>query len=53
MTLVVLDTDHLTECQRGVSPESRHLKDRLDHTTEPYATSIVTVEGIMRGWLAA
>ena len=51
--MLVLDTDHLTEYQRGTSAEARRLKERLDRATEPYATTIVTVEEIMRGWMAA
>jgi tRNA(fMet)-specific endonuclease VapC len=51
--MLVLDTDHLTEYQRGTSAEARRLKGRLDRATEPYATTIVTVEEIMRGWMAA
>ena len=51
--MLVLDTDHLVEYQRGTSAEARRLKQRLDGTTEPFATTIVTVEEIMRGWLAA
>ena len=51
--MLVLDTDHLVEYQRGTSAESRRLKERLDHATEPYATTIITVEEIMRGWMAA
>ena len=51
--MLVLDTDHLTEYQEGTSSESRSLKERLDHAAEPYATTIITVEEIMRGWMAA
>lgn len=51
--MLVLDTDHVVEYQRGKSAESRRLKDRLDATAEPFATTIVTIEEIMRGWLAA
>jgi tRNA(fMet)-specific endonuclease VapC len=51
--MLVLDTDHLTEYQKGTSAGARRLKARLDHTAEPYATTIVTVEEIMRGWMAA
>lgn len=29
------------------------MKQRLDLATEPYATTIVTVEEILRGWMAA
>ncbi len=49
----VLDTDHLTEYQKGTSPEAYRLKQRLDESVEPYATTIITVEEIMRGWMAA
>lgn len=51
--MLILDTDHLTEYQRGTSPEAQRLKDRLDRATEPYATTIITAEEIMRGWMAA
>jgi len=51
--MLVLDTDHLTEYQRGTSAEAHRLKDRLDRATEPYATTIISVEEIMRGWMAA
>jgi len=49
----VLDTDHLTEYQKGTSAEARRLKQRLELATEPYVTTILTVEEIMRGWMAA
>jgi hypothetical protein len=45
--MLVLDTDHLTEYQRGTSPEAHRLKCRLDRATEPYATSIITVEVVV------
>jgi len=51
--MLVLDTDHLTEYQRGTSSEARRLKEKLDHATEPYATTIVTLDEVMRGWMAA
>lgn len=51
--MLVLDTDHLVEYQRGSSAESRRLKERLDAAAEPYATTIITVEEMMRGWMAA
>ena len=51
--MLVLDTDHVTEYQRGTSAEAHRLKQRLDLATEPYATTIVTVEEILRGWMAA
>jgi tRNA(fMet)-specific endonuclease VapC len=51
--MLVLDTDHLTEYQKGTSAEAKRLKQRLDVATEPYATTIISMEEIMRGWMAA
>lgn len=51
--MLVLDTDHLTEYQKGTSAEAHRLKVRLDGAAEPYATTIISVEEIMRGWMAA
>lgn len=51
--MLILDTDHLVEYQRGTSAESRRLKERLDGAAEPYGTTIITVEEMMRGWMAA
>lgn len=51
--MLVLDTDHLVEYQKGTSAEARRLKERLDRSDEPFGTTIVTVEEIMRGWMAA
>ena len=51
--MLILDTDHLTEYQRGTSPEAKRLKERLDQADEPYGTTIITVEEVMRGWMAA
>jgi tRNA(fMet)-specific endonuclease VapC len=51
--MLVFDTDHLVEYQRGTSAASRRLKERLDRAREPFGTTIITVEEIMRGWLAA
>ena len=47
--MLVLDTDHLSEYQKGTSPEAHRLKQRLDDSAESYATTIITVEEIMRG----
>lgn len=49
----VLDTDHLGEYQKGTSPAAARLIHRLDAVTDPVATTILTVEEIMRGWMAA
>ena len=51
--MLILDTDHVVEYQKGGSPEAQRLKARLDEAIEPYGTTIITVEEIMRGWLAA
>ena len=51
--MFVLDTDHVTEYQRGTSAAAQRLKQRLDSAAEPYATTIITVEENMRGWMAA
>ncbi len=51
--MLVLDTDHLTEYQKGQSTESQRLKERLDAANVPYATTIITVEEVMRDWMAA
>ena len=50
--MLVLDTDHLSEYQKGTSPEAHRLKQRLDDSAESYATTIITVEEMMRGWMA-
>jgi tRNA(fMet)-specific endonuclease VapC len=51
--MLILDTDHFVEYQKGTSPEAQRLKQRLDQTNEPFGTTIITVEEVMRGWLAA
>lgn len=51
--MYVLDTDHLGEYQKGTSPASQRLIHRLDAVTAPVATTIITAEEIMRGWMAA
>jgi hypothetical protein len=44
---------HLVEFQKGTSSEAHRLKQRLDQVDEPFGTTIITVEEVMRGWLAA
>lgn len=51
--MLILDTDHLVEYQKGTSAESRRLKERLAQQSQPYGTTIISVEEIMRGWMAA
>jgi len=51
--MLILDTDHLTEYQKGTSADAQRLKLRLEQSGEPYSTTIISVEEIMRGWMAA
>jgi predicted nucleic acid-binding protein len=51
--MLLLDTDHVVEYQKGTSAEARRLKERLDRAVESFGTTIITVEEIMRGWMAA
>jgi tRNA(fMet)-specific endonuclease VapC len=51
--MIVLDTDHLSEFQKGSTPAARHLRNRLETSGETVATTIVSCEELMRGWLAA
>ena len=49
---LVLDTDHVGELQLGTSQAARELRDRLSAADDTVATTIITVEEQMRGWLA-
>jgi tRNA(fMet)-specific endonuclease VapC len=51
--MLILDTDHLVEYQRGTSTEARRLMEPLVASGESYSTSIISVEELMRGWMAA
>jgi tRNA(fMet)-specific endonuclease VapC len=51
--VLILDTDHLAEYQKGATVEAVALKRKLNETGKPYGTTIITVEEMMRGWLAA
>ena len=51
--MLILDTDHLVEYQKGTSPAAQRLKQRLDESGEAFGTTIITFEEVMRGWLAA
>jgi tRNA(fMet)-specific endonuclease VapC len=50
--MIVLDTDHLTIIQRQSEPAYSILQDRLRRAHDNVATTIVSVEEQMRGWLA-
>lgn len=49
--MILLDTDHISEFERGASSVAKRLRDRLRQSTEQKAVSIVSVEELMRGWL--
>lgn len=49
--MLILDTDHLSEFERG-STAGERLIARLDSTDEEIAATIISVEEEMRGWLA-
>lgn len=51
--MLILDTDHLVEYQKGTSAESQRLNERLAQQSQPFGTTIISVEEIMRGWMAA
>ena len=39
--MLVLDTDHLVEYQKGTSAESQRLKERLTQQSQPFGTTII------------
>lgn len=49
--MLILDTDHLTELDRGL-PAAGRLIERLDASGEDPAITIISVEEQLRGWLA-
>ncbi|MGO9174141.1 MAG: type II toxin-antitoxin system VapC family toxin [Rhodomicrobium sp.] len=49
--MLILDTDHLTEIDRGLGAGAR-LVHRLDACGEEVAITIISVEEQLRGWLA-
>jgi tRNA(fMet)-specific endonuclease VapC len=49
--MLVLDTDHLVEFDRG-SAEGSALRSKLEDADDDVATTIITVEEQFRGWLA-
>ncbi len=50
--MIVLDTDRISALQHQHSPAAARLRKRLGNYFGPCATTIVTVEEQMRGWLA-
>jgi tRNA(fMet)-specific endonuclease VapC len=52
--MIVLDTDHISELQDPSSTRGARLSQRLGGVgTMPIATTIISFEEQMRGWLAA
>jgi tRNA(fMet)-specific endonuclease VapC len=49
--LLVLDTDHFSEWERG-SAAGERLRVRLEAAQQELAVTVVTLEEQMRGWLA-
>jgi tRNA(fMet)-specific endonuclease VapC len=49
--MLVLDTDHLVELDRA-SPEGTTLRAKLEGAGEAIATTIISAEEQLRGWLA-
>jgi tRNA(fMet)-specific endonuclease VapC len=50
--VVLLDTDHLSVFTDQRDPRHGPLSVRLEACTEQVACTVVSVEGILRGWLA-
>ena len=46
--MLILDTDHLVEYQKGTSAQSQRLKERLAQQAQPFGTTIISAEEIMR-----
>jgi tRNA(fMet)-specific endonuclease VapC len=51
--MILLDTDHLSVLKYEEHPQCRALRDRMSASEDPFfATTIVSAEEQMRGWLA-
>ena len=50
--MLVLDTDHMSVLEWADGPIAEQLRQRLNASAEPQATTIVTYEEQSRGWLA-
>lgn len=51
--MIVLDTDHLCVLLDERDSRRERLQERLEEALEPIACTIVSLEEILRGWLAA
>jgi len=50
--VVILDTDHLSLLEWTEQAGTARLRQRLDETSEPKATTIINYEEQTRGWLS-
>ncbi|MBO0696911.1 MAG: type II toxin-antitoxin system VapC family toxin [Zavarzinella sp.] len=50
--MILLDTDHFTVFTDERDPRHEQLRTRLEAADEPVVCTIVTVEEVLRGWLA-
>lgn len=51
--MILLDTDHLSVLKYDEHPRYRALRERMEASEDPFfATTIVSAEEQMRGWLA-
>jgi predicted nucleic acid-binding protein len=50
--MILLDTDHLSVFTDERDPRHALLNARMEAATEPVACTIVSVEELLRGWLA-
>jgi tRNA(fMet)-specific endonuclease VapC len=50
--MILLDTDHLSVFTDERDPRQGLLNKRMEAATEPVACTIVSVEEVLRGWLA-
>ncbi len=50
--MILLDTDHLSVFTDERDPRHERLHNRMEAATEPVACTIVSVEEVLRGWLA-
>jgi len=51
--MIVLDSDHLSLPQYPESPKTQRLLNRIDQSQDrEFATTVISLEGQLRGWLA-
>jgi hypothetical protein len=50
--MILLDTDHLSVFTDERDPRHELLNHRIEAVAEPVACTVVSVEEVLRGWLA-